>query len=160
MRRSQRNVRGRNGYSRGGSRGAGRSSTVSGSAATSENEDETINDGNDEGTDAAEQSPEPIRQKRCRRWAPGRAQTGPERTYEEPEEATNREMLAWGKNGVRSQNRYGNSGGSSGKSSRVDRISRLVDHLHSLDEHDDDVSIDLCSFCNSKLVKFNFDISV
>ncbi|OQU82224.1 hypothetical protein SORBI_3006G196500 [Sorghum bicolor] len=45
------------------------------------------------------------------------------------------EMLAWGKNGTRSQNRHG-SVGSNGRIGRSGRIAKLVDHLRTADELD------------------------
>ncbi|XP_078437156.1 putative E3 ubiquitin-protein ligase RING1b [Wolffia australiana] len=133
MRRSQRNFRSSRGSSRAGSRATSRATT-----AGSENEE-----GAHEGNEANEASPEAGRQKRVRRWTTSRAQPGPERSSAEPEEVSNRDLLAWGKNGVRSQTRHGGSGGCAGRSTRVDRVSRLVDHLHSLDENDDDMEVHL-----------------
>lgn len=43
------------------------------------------------------------------------------------------EMLAWGKNGTRSQTRHGSAAGSNGRT-RGGRIPRLVDHLRGTDE--------------------------
>ncbi|CAO1944756.1 unnamed protein product [Urochloa humidicola] len=45
------------------------------------------------------------------------------------------EMLAWGKNGTRSQNRHG-SASSNGRVGRSGRIAKLVDHLRNTDEMD------------------------
>lgn len=49
-----------------------------------------------------------------------------------------RDMLAWGKNGTRSQNRHG-SAGSNGRIGRSTRIAKLVDHLRIADEMDKEV---------------------
>lgn len=168
MRRSQRNFRGgrgHNGYPRGASRSSCRFA-AGGGGGNSDNEEEA-GDATEEGkyaSSANEPSPDPGRQKRCRRWGPPRYSHSParappgagaDRIYDEPDEgeagpealgappglAGSREVLVWGKNGVRSQTRHGGSGGSSGKSARGDRISRLVEHLHSLDEQDDEVTL-------------------
>ncbi|CAA7394319.1 unnamed protein product [Spirodela intermedia] len=166
MRRSQRNFRsgrGHNGYPRGASRSSCRFTAA---VANSDNEEE-VADASEEGkyaSSANEPSPDPGRQKRCRRWgppryshSPARAPPGPDRIYDEPDEAElgqealgaspglvgSREVLVWGKNGVRSQTRHGGSGGSSGKSARGDRISKLVEYLHSLDEQDDEFDVHL-----------------
>jgi E3 ubiquitin-protein ligase RNF1/2 len=46
------------------------------------------------------------------------------------------EMLAWGKNGTRSQTRHGTAAGSNG---RMRRFAKLVDHLLTTDEMDKEV---------------------
>ncbi|GJM92868.1 hypothetical protein PR202_ga09374 [Eleusine coracana subsp. coracana] len=43
------------------------------------------------------------------------------------------EMLAWGKNGARSQTRYGSGAGSNGRMTRGGRIPKLLDHLRNTD---------------------------
>lgn len=48
----------------------------------------------------------------------------------------NPEMLAWGRGGTRSHTRHGGNNGSS-KNSRNNRLSKLVDHLRSLEENDE-----------------------
>lgn len=48
-------------------------------------------------------------------------------------------MLAWGKNGTRSQTRHNNSGGSNGRLVKGGRMAKLVDYLRNLDEVDDEV---------------------
>lgn len=49
------------------------------------------------------------------------------------------EMLAWGGGGARSNTRHGNASGCNSKSSRSTRLSKLVDYLRSLEEHNDEV---------------------
>lgn len=44
------------------------------------------------------------------------------------------DMLAWGKNGTRSQTRHGSAAGSNGRMARGGRIPKLVDHLRGTDE--------------------------
>ncbi|KAM0833740.1 hypothetical protein ACQ4PT_064083 [Festuca glaucescens] len=46
------------------------------------------------------------------------------------------EMLAWGKNGTRSQTRYGNVGGLNGRLGKSGRVAKLVEHLRTTDEMD------------------------
>ncbi|KAH9617003.1 hypothetical protein KSS87_010355 [Heliosperma pusillum] len=48
------------------------------------------------------------------------------------------EMLAWGKGGVRSTTRYGNTNGSMNRSDRRIRLAKLVDFLRNLEENDDE----------------------
>ncbi|KAF7024188.1 hypothetical protein CFC21_036567 [Triticum aestivum] len=45
------------------------------------------------------------------------------------------EMLAWGKNGTRSQTRYNNVGGTNGRLGKGGRFAKLVDHLRATDEN-------------------------
>ena len=63
------------------------------------------------------------------------------------------EMLAWGKNGTRSQNRHG-SVGSNGRIGRSGRIAKLVDHLRTADELDKEVVFILC-LCSFGYVIFS-----
>ena len=55
------------------------------------------------------------------------------------------EMLAWGKNGTRSQTRYGNVAGLNGKLGKGGRVAKLVEHLRTTDEMDKEVSQDFFS---------------
>ncbi|KAM3333096.1 hypothetical protein ACQJBY_028296 [Aegilops geniculata] len=45
------------------------------------------------------------------------------------------EMLAWGKNGTRSQTRYNNVGGTNGRLGKGGRFAKFVDHLRATDEN-------------------------
>jgi E3 ubiquitin-protein ligase RNF1/2 len=50
------------------------------------------------------------------------------------------EMLAWGKNGTRSQTRYGNNiGALNGRLGKGGRVAKLVEHLRTTDEMDEEV---------------------
>jgi E3 ubiquitin-protein ligase RNF1/2 len=49
------------------------------------------------------------------------------------------EMLAWGKNGTRSQTRHGSAAGSNGRIIKGGHIPKLVDHLRTTDEMDKEV---------------------
>jgi E3 ubiquitin-protein ligase RNF1/2 len=49
------------------------------------------------------------------------------------------EMLAWGKNGTRSQTRHGNASGSSGRMTKGSRVAKLVDQLRNADDFDSKV---------------------
>ncbi|TVU34814.1 hypothetical protein EJB05_16666, partial [Eragrostis curvula] len=51
------------------------------------------------------------------------------------------EMLAWGKNGTRSQNRHGSAAGSNGRIAKGGRIAKLVDHLRTTDEMDKQIHL-------------------
>lgn len=57
-----------------------------------------------------------------------------------PLRAGNREMLAWGKNGTRSQTRHNTSGSSNGRLTKGGRVAKLVDYLRNLEEVDDEVN--------------------
>ncbi|KAM0830855.1 hypothetical protein ACQ4PT_065940 [Festuca glaucescens] len=50
------------------------------------------------------------------------------------------EMLAWGKNGTRSQTRYGNVGGLNGRLGKSGRVAKLVEHLRTTDEMDKELN--------------------
>ncbi|KAE8736383.1 putative E3 ubiquitin-protein ligase RING1a [Hibiscus syriacus] len=54
----------------------------------------------------------------------------------------NPDLLAWGRGGIRSHTRHGNSGSGSSKSSRA-RLNRLVEYLRSLEENDDELDVHL-----------------
>lgn len=56
-----------------------------------------------------------------------------------PLQARNREILAWGKNGTRSQTRHNSSSSSNGRLVRGGRMSKLVDYLCNLEEVDEEV---------------------
>lgn len=51
------------------------------------------------------------------------------------------EMLAWGKNGTRSQTRYGNIGGLNGRLGKGGRGSKLVEHLRTTNEMDKEFNL-------------------
>ncbi|KAG0539763.1 hypothetical protein BDA96_03G349600 [Sorghum bicolor] len=113
-------------------------------------EDENANEVTKEPPSANDHSPD-LRLKRCRKTSasqasPARNIGSSDHSFEENDElvggkeflATSPlrgEMLAWGKNGTRSQNRHG-SAGSNGRIGRSGRIAKLVDHLRNTDEMD------------------------
>ncbi|KAJ8514073.1 hypothetical protein OPV22_004507 [Ensete ventricosum] len=143
--------------------GRGRSIGGETAAAGSDDEEEEAN-GNDVTKDtssADEPSPE-RRPKRCKRW--GAPRSSPARTVgsgdvgsEEnddfevnreplgtsPLRAGNREMLAWGKNGTRSQTRHSGTSGLNGRLVKGGRMAKLVDYLRNLDEADDEFDVQL-----------------
>ncbi|KAG0518661.1 hypothetical protein BDA96_09G195400 [Sorghum bicolor] len=51
------------------------------------------------------------------------------------------EMLAWGKNGTRSQTRHGNTSGSSGRMGKGGRVAKLVDQLRNADDFDSKLNL-------------------
>ncbi|XP_006644841.2 putative E3 ubiquitin-protein ligase RING1a [Oryza brachyantha] len=53
------------------------------------------------------------------------------------------EMLAWGKNGARSQTRHGSVGGSNGRMAKSGRVAKLVDHLRTTDDMDKQFNLHL-----------------
>ncbi|XP_073009769.1 putative E3 ubiquitin-protein ligase RING1a isoform X1 [Typha latifolia] len=161
MRKYQVNVRahGQNNYMRGRGRTGARDTSV----AVSDDEEEEANgkDGSKESSSADEHSPD-ARQKRCRRWpvprsSPARTSgivyvgneenddvaVSKENLNTSPLRVGNREMLAWGKNGTRSQTRHGNASGSNNRMVKGSRIAKLVDYLRSLYETDSEFDVHL-----------------
>ncbi|OAY84997.1 putative E3 ubiquitin-protein ligase RING1a [Ananas comosus] len=157
-----RNNHGQNSYSR----GRGRSNARDIAPTGSDDEDEELgngnNDGSKESSSADEGSPD-IRHKRSRRW-PAPPRSSPARTAgnadvggdenddlglirenvsTSPLRAGNREMLAWGKNGARSQTRHGNSSGSNGRLAKGGRMAKLAEYLRNLDENDNELDVHL-----------------
>ncbi|AQK45368.1 putative E3 ubiquitin-protein ligase RING1a [Zea mays] len=133
----------------------GRVRTIPPDIAPTGSSEEESGEGNSKETireqsSADDHSPD-LRQKRCRkRSGPQGSPAGTigsiDYSFEENDElvggkeilATSPlqgEMLAWGKNGARSQNRHG-SVGSNGRTGRSGRIAKLVDYLHTADEMD------------------------
>ena len=127
-------------------------------SAEEDREEENSKETTREQSSTDDHSPD-LRQKRCRkRSGPKGSPAGTigtiDHSFEENDElvggkeilATSPlrgEMLAWGKNGTRSQNRHG-SVGSNGRIGRSGRIAKLVDHLHTADEMDKEVVFILC----------------
>jgi E3 ubiquitin-protein ligase RNF1/2 len=63
------------------------------------------------------------------------------------------EMLAWGKNGTRSQIRHGNVGGLNCRLGKGGRVAKLVEHLRTTDEMDKEV-LNICIFsCSSSFAR-------
>ncbi|CAO2182635.1 unnamed protein product [Urochloa humidicola] len=133
-------------------RGRGRTITPDIAPTGSDDEDreeENASEATKEPSSADDHSPD-LRQKSRKRSAsqasPARTIGSSDHSIEENDEVVGGkeilptsplqgEMLAWGKNGTRSQNRYG-SASSNGRMGRNGRIGRLVDHLRNTDEMD------------------------
>ncbi|KAJ4763802.1 E3 ubiquitin-protein ligase [Rhynchospora pubera] len=166
-------VRGRN--SRRRVRGRGRPSNADITAGSDDDEEEANgNEGSKESSSADEQSPpDDVRQpKRRRRWPTGSARSSPAKSTagtsedagggEENNEASgvgkethmspsplkagNMEVLSWGKNGTRSQNRHGATSSLAGRLVKGGRVARMVEHLRSLDENNNEVDVYLSLF--------------
>ncbi|KAL6614336.1 hypothetical protein ACP70R_036606 [Stipagrostis hirtigluma subsp. patula] len=115
-------------------------------------EDENVNDAGKESSSADDHSPD-LKQKRGRKRSvsqssPARNIGSSDHGFEENDElvggkeilATSPlrgEMLAWGKNGTRSQTRHGSGAGSNGRMAKGGRIAKLVEHLRATDEMDE-----------------------
>jgi E3 ubiquitin-protein ligase RNF1/2 len=156
-------------------RGRGRTITPD-IALTGSDEEDREEENADEVTKAPssadDYSPD-LRQKRCRKTSasqasPARTIGSNDHSFEENDElvggkeflATSPlrgEMLAWGKNGTRSQNRHG-SASSNGRIGRSGRIAKLVDHLRNVDEMDKEVLfiLYLCSSGHSLFSQLYF----
>nr|CAB3478568.1 unnamed protein product [Digitaria exilis] len=133
----------------------GRGRTITPDIAPTGSDDEDIEEENatedtKEPSSADDHSPD-LRQKRCRKRSSSQASPAgtigsSDHSFEENDEVVGGkelfatsplrgEMLAWGKNGTRSQNRHG-SANSNGRIGRSGRIAKLVDHLRTTDEMD------------------------
>lgn len=146
MTRSQRNQR--NIHSR-------RQNQVIDIQGSEDNEEE--NDNNEKDSSSADERCTELRQRRRKRWTrvrpsqPSSSMASPEGGCIESDMDISREnraisrqvpkprKLTWGRGGFRSHTRHGSGGGSNSKSSRSGRLSRLVDHLRSLEENTDEV---------------------
>ena len=137
-------------------RGRGRTITPDIAPTVSDDEDreeENANEVTKEPSSADDHSPD-LRPKKCRKRSasqasPARTIGSSDHSFEENDEVVGGkeilatsplrgEMLAWGKNGTRSQNRHG-SANSNGRMGRSGRIAKLVDHLRTTDEMDKEV---------------------
>lgn len=111
------------------------------------------NDGSKESSSIDDRSPD-VRPKRARRWPVPRrspAKAGNiDNIIEDNDDSVGArdlvtasplrgEMLAWGKNGTRSQTRHGNASGSSGRMAKGSRVAKLVDQLRNADDFDSKV---------------------
>jgi hypothetical protein len=135
-----------------------------------EEREENGNEGSKESSSVDDRSPE-VKVKRARRWpvprsSPAKIIGSVESSYEENDDmggardilATSPlrgEMLAWGKNGTRSQTRHGSAGGSSGRMVKGGRVAKLVDHLRNADEFDSKVRGDHRNSLNLQLLPLN-----
>lgn len=151
MRRSQA------GFRRGRSRHFMRGGGFQGS--DDEDEDTNCNDGGKDSSSADEHVE--LMPKRSRRWSvprtsPALASYNPEGAFDEQDDTGSREarsaspgrvggrdVLVWGKGGVRSQTRHGGGSGSNGKNVKGNRITKLVDYLRNLDENDSEFDVHL-----------------
>ncbi|XP_022726488.1 putative E3 ubiquitin-protein ligase RING1a [Durio zibethinus] len=149
--RSQRNHRSAHPRRRRNSRGAEHQ-------GSEDNEDENDDNGGDDSSSTDERSTE-VRQRRQKRRTGAQSSlpsssvvnsdggcvendTEVSRDTRGISPVWNPDMLAWGRGGARSHTRHGYSGGGSSKSSRA-RLNRLVEHLRSLEENDDELDVHL-----------------
>uniref|UniRef100_A0A0D9V6R1 RING-type domain-containing protein n=1 Tax=Leersia perrieri TaxID=77586 RepID=A0A0D9V6R1_9ORYZ len=121
-------------------------------------EEENGNDATKESSSADDRSPD-LRPKRGRkrpasRGSPARTVGSSDHGLEENDELIGGkesfttstsplqgEMLAWGKNGTRSQTRHGSIGGSNGRMAKGGRVAKLVDHLRTTDNMDKEFNL-------------------
>ncbi|KAJ1376989.1 putative E3 ubiquitin-protein ligase [Sesbania bispinosa] len=124
-----------------------------------DNEEE--NDNNEKDSSSGDERCTELRQRRRKRWTrvrpsqPSSSMASPDGGYIESDMDISREnrgissqvskprKLTWGRGGFRSNTRHGSGGGSNSKSSRNNRLSKLVDHLKSLDENIDELNVHL-----------------
>ncbi|XP_061368184.1 putative E3 ubiquitin-protein ligase RING1a isoform X2 [Gastrolobium bilobum] len=124
-----------------------------------DNEEE--NDNNEKDSSSADERCTELRQRRRKRWTrvrpsqPSSSMASPDGGCIESDMDISREnrgisrqvskprKLTWGRGGFRSHTRHGGGGGSSSKSSRSSRLSKLVDHLRSLDENTNELDVHL-----------------
>nr|CAB3464827.1 unnamed protein product [Digitaria exilis] len=113
-----------------------------------EDREENCNDGSKESSSIDDRSPD-VRPKRARRprRSPAKAIGNIDNSIEDNDDSVGPrdlvtasplrgEMLAWGKNGTRSQTRHGNASGSSGRMPKGSRVAKMVDQLRKADDFD------------------------
>ncbi|RLM98989.1 putative E3 ubiquitin-protein ligase RING1a [Panicum miliaceum] len=121
-----------------------------------EDREENGNDGSKESSSVDDRSPD-VRPKRARRWpvprrSPAKTTGSIDNGIEDNDDSGGArdlvtasplrgEMLAWGKNGTRSQTRHGNASGSSGRMTKGGRVAKLVDQLRNTDDFDRKLSL-------------------
>ena len=119
-----------------------------------EDREENGNDGSKESSSVDDRSPD-VRPKRARMWpvarhSPSQTTGSIDNSIEDNDDSGGArvivtasqllgEMLAWGKNGTRSQTRHGNASGSSGRMAKGGRVAKLVDQLRNTDDFDSKV---------------------
>ncbi|PIN07391.1 putative E3 ubiquitin ligase [Handroanthus impetiginosus] len=127
------------------------------------------NDGSKDSSSADERSAE-VKSKRHKRWAGGRTSqqssgANADGGCDDNDSEANRELLgasagligsteilAWGRGGIRSNNRHGGLGWASGKLFRNNRLAKLIDHLRSSNENDElKISLTLVSLLEEKI---------
>ncbi|XP_031381722.1 putative E3 ubiquitin-protein ligase RING1a isoform X1 [Punica granatum] len=159
--RLQRNLRSASSRRRRNSRG-------NNNQGSEDNEDENESNGVKDSGSADERGTEVRQRRRKRRRGPRQRQpsssadgecvendveTGKVGRGVSPGIVWNPEMLAWGRGGTRSHTRHGGINGSS-KNSRNNRLSKLVEHLRSLEENDElDVHLMLISLDKQNSLK-------
>ncbi|KAM0833738.1 hypothetical protein ACQ4PT_064082 [Festuca glaucescens] len=140
-------------------RGRGRTVACDIVLTVSDNEDReevNANDASKESSSADNHSPD-LKQKRGRKRpaplpSPDRTIASSDHGSEENDEPVSvkenftssplrGEMLAWGKNGTRSQTRHGNVGGLNGRLGKGGRVAKLVEHLRTTDEMDKEFNL-------------------
>ncbi|XP_008789756.1 putative E3 ubiquitin-protein ligase RING1a [Phoenix dactylifera] len=160
LRKSRGNFRahGQNSYLRGRGRSGVRDNVLAGSD-DDEEEEANGNDGSKDSSSAEDRSPD-VRQKRFKRRrmprsSPARTagnidgeenddlEASRENLRTSPLRAGNREILAWGKNGTRSQTRHGNTSGSNGRLVKGGRMTKFAEHIRNLDETDAEFDVHL-----------------
>ncbi|KAG8078195.1 hypothetical protein GUJ93_ZPchr0007g6212 [Zizania palustris] len=134
----------------------GRGKTIAPDISLTGSDDEDREEGNtndvSKESSSADDLSQDLRQKRGRKrpasgTSPARTIGNTDHVFEESDEficakesfttsPLRGEMLAWGKNGTRSQTRYGNVGGSNGRMAKGGRVAKLVDHLRTTDDMD------------------------
>jgi len=121
-----------------------------------EDREENGNDGSKESSSVDDRSPY-VRPKRARMWpvarhSPSQTTGSIDNSIEDNDDSGGArvivtasqllgEMLAWGKNGTRSQTRHGNASGSSGRMAKGGRVAKLVDQLRNTDDFDSKLSL-------------------
>lgn len=121
-----------------------------------EDREENGNDGSKESSSVDDRSPD-VRPKRARRWpvprrSPAKTIGSMDYSIEDNDDSVGArdfvtasplrgEMLAWGKNGTRSQTRHGSASGSSGRVAKGGRVAKLVDQLRSADDIDSKLNL-------------------
>ena len=119
-----------------------------------EDREENGDAGSKESSSVDDHSPD-VRPKRARRWpmprhSPAKTIGNTDNSIEDNDDSGDArdfvtasplrgEMLAWGKNGTRSQTRHGNTSGSSGRIGKGGRVAKLVDQLRIADDFDSKV---------------------
>ncbi|KAG2626584.1 hypothetical protein PVAP13_3KG371600 [Panicum virgatum] len=120
-----------------------------------EDREENGNDGSKESSSVDDRSD--VRPKRARMWpvarhSPSQTTGSIDNSIEDNDDSGGArvivtasqllgEMLAWGKNGTRSQTRHGNASGSSGRMAKGGRVAKLVDQLRNTDDFDSKLSL-------------------
>lgn len=135
-----------------------------------EDREENCNDGSKESSSIDDRSTD-VRPKRARRWpmlrrSPAKAIGDIDNSIEDNDDSGGSrdlvtasplrgEMLAWGKNGTRSQTRHGNASGSGGRIAKGSRVAKMVDQLRNADDFDSKVKRKYMA-----CMRFSFSVSI